>query len=83
MPFARVLPTEHLHMLPIGKFEDPKMRLGVHQIQTQHALIELRQSLGVISTRPAPAKTPNVHARLWTPHNEAGHLRSAPLSRLS
>ena len=66
MLFTRVVPTEHLHMLPIGKFEDPKVRLGVHQIQPQHILIELCQSLGAITTRPAPAKTPYVHTRVWT-----------------
>jgi len=64
MPFARVLPAEHLNVLPIGKFEDPKVRLGVNQIQTQHALIELCQSLGAISARPTPAKSPYVHAQV-------------------
>ena len=32
MPLARVLRTEHLNVLSIGKFEDPKVRLGVDQI---------------------------------------------------
>jgi hypothetical protein len=31
MPFARVPRTEHLNVLSIGKFEDPKVRLGVNQ----------------------------------------------------
>ena len=64
--FARVLPTEHLHMLPIGKFEDPESAARCAPDPAQHALIELCQSLGAISTRPAPAKTPYVHARVWT-----------------
>ena len=27
MLFARVVPTEHFHVLPIGKFEHPEVRL--------------------------------------------------------
>ena len=61
MPFARVLPAEHLDVLPVGEFEDPEMRLGVDQIETQHVLIEQCQSLRTISTRPAPAEAPYVH----------------------